>query len=128
MNVESGTPILMGESGATVVRVRSAGGNCWIEKSGPGSEISAEAAVLSWCAGRLPVPGVIEHSEGLLRMAELPGRDLTEVSLDGAVRAIVEALNRIHAVPIEGLPFPGILGIPLVRSRTADASRPGETG
>lgn len=104
---ESRTPIVIGASSATVVRVESAAGYSWIEKSGPASEISAEAAVLTWCTGRLPVPQVIEHRGGVLRMTEIPGLNLTEVSLDDAVRVILEALTRIHTIPFEDCPFPG---------------------
>jgi aminoglycoside phosphotransferase len=72
----------------------------------PAPEITAEAAVLHGCAGRLPVPKVIEQRKGVLIMSDLPGVILTEVSLQDAVDAIVSALSRIHVLPVGGCPFP----------------------
>jgi aminoglycoside phosphotransferase len=89
-----------------VLRINHADGRFSIEKHGPAPEVSAEAAALNWCAGRLPVPKVIEQHEGLLVMSELPGVNLIEVSLQDAVDVIVEALSRIHALPFEGCPLP----------------------
>ena len=103
---ENSTPIRIGESGASVVRIQCADGSSRIEKRGPAPEISAEAAVLNWCAGRLPVAHVIQQLEGVLIMTELPGVNLTEVSLEHALSAIVEALSQIHAVPVGTCPFP----------------------
>lgn len=100
------SPILIGESGAAVVRVRDADGVSWIEKSGAEPGIGEEAAVLRWCAGLLPVPRVIERSEGLLRMSELPGVNLTEVSVEEAVAVLAEALGQVHSVSIADCPFP----------------------
>jgi hypothetical protein len=46
------SPIVIGKSGATVFRVTREDGVQWIEKSGAASDVSVEAAVMKWCAGR----------------------------------------------------------------------------
>ena len=81
------------------------GASARIEKRGSALEIQAEAAVLNWCALRLPVPRVMEHRQGLLIMSELPGLNLDEVSLEDAVKALVQALHLIHSLPVEDCPF-----------------------
>jgi aminoglycoside phosphotransferase len=96
---------VIGQSGAHVVRIRRADGSSRIEKTGPASELATETAVLRWCAGRLPIPQTIEEGVGLLLMTDIPGVNLTEVPLEQAVAAIVEALRLIHAIPIEACPF-----------------------
>ena len=88
-----------------MVRIQRADGFSFIEKCGPAPEISAEAAVLDWCAGRLPVPEVIQQREGVLIMSEVSGVNLTEVSLEDAVNVVVEALSRIHALPVQDCPL-----------------------
>jgi aminoglycoside phosphotransferase len=102
---EKRTPILIGASGAHVIRVHRSDGSSWIEKHGPAPEINAEVDVLNWCALSLPVARVIEQREGVLIMSELPGMNLAEVSLEHAVNVMVEALGQIHSVPIEDCPF-----------------------
>ena len=77
----------------------------WIEKSGPASDLFVEAAVLRWCAGRLPVPEVLAIEAGVLSMSALPGVNLTEAAVDHAVALTAEALDLIHSVPTEGCPF-----------------------
>ena len=52
---ETRTPILIGESGASVFRIQRSDGCFWIEKNDSALDISIEAAVINWCAGRLPV-------------------------------------------------------------------------
>src|SRR4029077_2199435 len=99
------TPILIGKSGASVVRVQSEDGLVWIEKTGRSAEIDLEAAVLEWCAGGLPVAKVLGKYAGLLAMSALPGVNLTETSVERAAQIIAEALHLIHATPIEGCPF-----------------------
>jgi aminoglycoside phosphotransferase len=37
-------------------------------------------------------------------MRELSGANLTEVSLEDAINVVSEALNRIHALPVEAVP------------------------
>ena len=98
-------PILMGASGARIVRVQRADRDSCIEKRAPASEITAEAAVLTWLADRLPVPGVIQQGEGILIMSELPGLNLTDVAPQTAVNVIGEALRRIHALPVDNCPL-----------------------
>jgi aminoglycoside phosphotransferase len=63
----------------------------WIEKSGPASDVSVEAAVIKWCAGRLPVPEVLAVEAGVLSMSALPGVTLTEAEIDCAVALTAEA-------------------------------------
>jgi aminoglycoside phosphotransferase len=77
----------------------------WIEKSGSPSDISLEAAIMTWCAGRLPVPAVRAISRDLLSMSVLPGVNLTEAAVDCAVTLTAEALHLIHSVPPSGCPF-----------------------
>ncbi len=38
-------------------------------------------------------------------MSELPGANLTEVSVENAVNVLAEALRLIHSVPVEDCPF-----------------------
>jgi aminoglycoside phosphotransferase len=106
------TPILIGESGSSVVRVRREDGLEWIEKTGSRAEIELETAVLEWCAGRLPVAKVLRPEAkvlgkgvGFLAMSALPGVNLTETSMERAAQTLAEALQRIHATPIENCPF-----------------------
>jgi len=103
--VSTRTPILVGESGAGVFRVRRADGVEWIEKSSSSRELSLEAALLDWRAAHLPVPRVLVIEPGRLAMSALPGGNLTETSMQCAVAVTVEALRLIHAVPAEGCPF-----------------------
>jgi aminoglycoside 3'-phosphotransferase II len=77
----------------------------WIEKSGAPSDISVEAAIMTWCAGRLPVAEVRTVEAGILLMSVLPGVDLTEAAPDCAVAVTAEALRVIHSVPTTGCPF-----------------------
>jgi aminoglycoside phosphotransferase len=77
----------------------------WIEKSGPASDLSVEAAVMKWCAGRLPVPEVLAVDAGVLAMSALPGVNLTEAAIDCAVNVAAEALHLIHSIPTESCPF-----------------------
>jgi aminoglycoside 3'-phosphotransferase II len=99
------TPILIGKSGATVCRVLGNDGSAWIEKCGPALELSLEAAVIEWCAGRLPVPKVLAVDGDVLSLSALPGVNLTEASRDCAVAVTAEALRRIHAIPVKDCPF-----------------------
>src|SRR5436190_10599351 len=99
------TPILIGESGASVVRVRQNDGLEWIEKTGSSSEIDLETVVLEWCAGRLPVAKVLGKDAGTLRMSVLPGVNLCEVSVEWAARLLADALALVHAIPITECPF-----------------------
>jgi aminoglycoside 3'-phosphotransferase II len=99
------SPIVIGLSGATVFRVTREDGVQWIEKSGTASDISVEAAVMKWCAGRLPVPEVLAVEDGVLSMSALPGVTLIDAEIDCAVALIAEALRLIHAMPTEDCPF-----------------------
>ena len=99
------SPIVIGKSGATVFRVTDQDGMQWIEKSDPSSDLSVEAAVIRWCAGRLPVPEVLAVEDGVLAMSALPGVNLTEAAMECAVALTAEALHLIHSVPTEGCPF-----------------------
>jgi len=92
-------------SGATVFRVTREDGAQWIEKSGPAADIAVEAAVMTWCAGRLPVPEVLAVEAGVLTMSALPGVDLTEAAIDRAVALTAQALHLIHSVPTQDCPF-----------------------
>jgi aminoglycoside phosphotransferase len=98
-------PILIGKSAATVMRVLREDGLRWIEKRGAPEDLDSEARILEWCAGRLPVPAIIERSPGSLKMSELSGHDLTEVPVEEAVDAIAEGIRLFHAVPVENCPF-----------------------
>jgi aminoglycoside 3'-phosphotransferase-2 len=99
------SPILTGKSGATVFRITDEEGGQWIEKSGPASDISVEAAVMTWCARRLPVPEVLRVEAGVLSMSVLPGVTLCEADIDCAVALVAEALDLIHSLPTDGCPF-----------------------
>jgi aminoglycoside phosphotransferase len=77
----------------------------WIEKCGVASDLSLEAAVLKWCAGRLPVPDVLGVHAGVLSMSALPGVNLTEATSSCAVALTAEALHLIHSIPTAGCPF-----------------------
>ena len=99
------SPIVIGKSGATVFLVTREDGVRWIEKSGRTSDVSVEAAVMKWYAGRLPVPAVLAVEAGLLSMSALPQVTLTEAEIDCAVALTAEALHLIHSMPTEGCPF-----------------------
>src|SRR5437879_4495857 len=99
------TQILIGKSGASVVRVQREDGLEWIEKTGSSAEIELETAVLEWCGGGLPVPKGLGKDGGLLVMAALPGVNLTETSMERAAQIIAEALHLVHGMPIERCPF-----------------------
>ena len=99
------TPILLGESGAHVVRVKRTDGTSWIEKSGPATEIAQEIAVLRWCTGLLPVARVLYEGSGVLHMSDLPGVPLTDLAVELAGSLLAEALRQIHAVPAAECPF-----------------------
>ncbi len=98
-------PILLGESGAQVVRVQRVGGSSCIEKSGPASEIAREAAVLRWCTRRLPVARVLREEAGLLEMSDLFGRPLNEWPSELAGELLAEALHQLHALSFAQCPF-----------------------
>ena len=76
------TSIIVVQHGATVFRVTRDDGVQSIEKSGAASDISVEAAIMKWRAGRLPVPEVLEVEAGVLSMSALPGVTLTEAEID----------------------------------------------
>jgi aminoglycoside 3'-phosphotransferase II len=103
MNTRS--QIVVGKSGAMVVRVTREDGTRWIEKTASAADISVEAAVMTWCAGRLPVAEVLAVEAGVLSMSVLPGINLTEAPLELAVALTTEALHLIHAVSTLGCPF-----------------------
>jgi aminoglycoside phosphotransferase len=102
---ETRNPILVGESGASVTHVQRADGSSSVEKCADRAAIGMEAAIMNWCVPRLPVPRVIHHEPGFLSMTLLPGVTLDKVSPQIAVRVLVEALNRIHSIPVEECPF-----------------------
>ena len=102
---EMRTPILLGGSGAQVVRVQWVDGSSCIEKFGPASEIAREAAVMRWCSDSLPVAHVLEERVGFLRMTHLSGVPLNAVALELASTTLSNALHRIHAAPSDGCPF-----------------------
>jgi aminoglycoside phosphotransferase len=98
-------PILTGQSTAKVVRVLQEDGLRWIEKHGVRREIDNEARILDWCAGRLPVPKVLESRAGMLKMSEIPGKNLTELPVEDAIEIIVCAIRLVHSVSIKDCPF-----------------------
>jgi aminoglycoside 3'-phosphotransferase II len=126
--LESRSPIVIGKSGASVFRVTREDGLEWIEKSGPASDLNVEAAILRWCAGRLPVPEVLGFKASVLSMSAQPGVNLTEVPIDNAVAVMAEALHVIHAVSTDGCPFQADWATrlhqaePRVRGRLVDES------
>ena len=99
------TPILLGESGASVFRVTQENAASWIEKSGPPAEIALEAEVLRWCEARLPVARIFHEQPGVLCISDLPGRPLSDLPLQVACSVLADALSRIHAIPIANCPF-----------------------
>jgi aminoglycoside 3'-phosphotransferase-2 len=100
------SPIVNRRSGATAVRVTREDGVRRIEKSGIAADISLEAAIVKWCAGRLPVAEVLAVEAGVLSMSVLPGVTLTEAPWALAVALTAQALHLIHSVPTLGCPFP----------------------
>jgi hypothetical protein len=76
--METRSPIVIEKSGATVVRVSRDDGTQWIQKSARATEVSVEAAVMAWCAGRLPVADLIAIEGDVLSMSMLPDINLTE--------------------------------------------------
>lgn len=68
-------------------------------------EIEHETQILGWCAGRLPVPTVLEKRNGILKMSELPGETLMELEMERAVEIMARGIGLVHAVPIDDCPF-----------------------
>lgn len=98
-------PILLGESGASVVRCTPSAGSPWIEKSGQRVDIAREAEALRWCEEYLPVARLLDHRPGMLILSELPGSPLSESPADICSAVLASALAEIHAVPIGGCPL-----------------------
>src|SRR5690242_16026978 len=94
-----------GKSAAKVVRLLREDGLHWIEKHSLAEEVENEAQILDWCAGRLPVPEVIERRAGILKMSDLPGTDLTGLPMEQAVEIIAGAIELVHSLSIEDCPF-----------------------
>jgi aminoglycoside phosphotransferase len=100
-----------GASG-TALRV-SAGGATYWAKGGPSAD--AEHERLRWLAGRLPVPEVVAHRDGLLLLADVGAPSLATAPADvGAVHG--GALRALHALPVADCPFDGGLDAVLARA------------
>jgi aminoglycoside 3'-phosphotransferase-2 len=97
------TQITVGKSAAEVFRVKDE----WIEKFASPEELGLEVRALQWCAASLlPVPRVVDLTEGCLKMSLIPGVDLSEVSSASVAAAVLlEALRMIHSVPWEECPL-----------------------
>lgn len=87
------------------MRVLHEDGLHWIEKHGVEEDLDNEARILEWCAGRLPVPTILEKRPGILKMSELPGKNLTEVPMEQAVEIIARGIGLVHTASIEDCPF-----------------------
>lgn len=105
MNTERRTPIQIGRSRASVLRIQRADGVEWIEKSGPVAEIEQEACALRWCAERLPVPRILAASSGGLRMSVVAGVTLEQLRMVDAAKVLVQALGLMHSLPAVDCPL-----------------------
>jgi aminoglycoside phosphotransferase len=104
-----------GRLGTRIQHLQLPGGQRVYLKTAPHGgpeDLSIEHDRLRWLHGRLPVPEVLAfHMDGeddLLLLSELPGTPAHR--LDASLRAmalqvVVEALRRIHAVPVSDCPF-----------------------
>ena len=119
----SAQPVTTGESGARVLRYARAGAPALFLKTvaaPDGGPLGDEAARLRWMAARgVPVPAVRHYalSEGweYLLLDEVPGTDASAVVSGLAtagprraapvVRALADALRRLHATPAADCPF-----------------------
>ena len=91
------SPIVIGQSGAAVVRVTGDDGVEWIEKTAS-PDHAQEVVALRWCAGRLPVPVILAADDRVLKMTLLPGVDLTRTPMEVAAEVMADGLRRIHAL------------------------------
>jgi len=104
-------PVLVGFSGATVVRL-SRGGSFYYYKHD--EFVDAEADRMEWLAGTgFPCPRVVDRGNNWVLTAELPGRDASQdwpaADRPAVLTAIATGLRELHALseaPFES-PFPG---------------------
>lgn len=108
------SPVLIGESGASVLRLSARDGIFYLKTSQAtdGDGLEREAARLRWLAGRLPVPQVIsfvqERERDYLLLTSVPGVNAVEVGREHAeslAEGLAQALRMLHAQPIDGCPF-----------------------
>lgn len=134
----SAQPVTIGESGACVLRYARAGAPALFLKTVAAHDrapLGDEAARLRWMAARgVPVPAVRHYalSEGweYLLLDEVPGTDASAVASGLAtagarraaplVRALADALRRLHATPAADCPFrhPASARVAEARERT----------
>ncbi|WP_344156691.1 phosphotransferase [Kribbella yunnanensis] len=109
-------PVLLGMSGATVVRLVRRGERLYY-KTGEGplaAAISDEADRMEWLASvGFPCPQVVDRGNNWLLTAELPGRDASqpwpEADRPAVIAALAEGLRQLDALsgcPFDS-PFPG---------------------
>jgi aminoglycoside phosphotransferase len=84
-----------------------------IDRNNPRRELPTEKAVLSWLAGKLPVPEVLFFGEDdctdYLLMSAIPGFNAVDIRGaipdTGLVRLLARGLQIVHSVPVENCPF-----------------------
>lgn len=107
---------LVGGSGASVYRLESDSGRDLYLKQGRGpfaADVTDEMARLAWLAGKIPVPGIVHYradaDAAMLLTSALPGRTAYQLLWDGAgleiVDALVDFMQRLHALPTKACPF-----------------------
>ncbi|ADB30383.1 aminoglycoside phosphotransferase [Kribbella flavida DSM 17836] len=105
-------PVLVGHSGATVVRLRR-GAETLYYKEDPA--VGADADRLVWLSGTgFPCPRVLDRGDGWMLTSELPGRDASQpwpaADRPHVLAAIAAGLRELHALPPDcpfRSPFPG---------------------
>lgn len=118
--------VTLGESGATVYRLRSGGETRYlkVEPRRLRPELPGEAERLRWLRGRLPVPALLytgaDEGHSYQLSEALPGVDATDERLRAEparlVRLLAESLLLIHRQPIAGCPFDQRLDAELARA------------
>ena len=127
-------PVLTGQSGAAVYRVRHDDADLFLKIGhGPAAGLVAdEAARLVWLAGRLPTPRVVattvEPDAFWLLTSALPGVGAGDAIKADRRRATTVAqalatfLRRIHALPVDECPYDSSLAawMPVARQLVTD--------
>lgn len=120
----------LGWSDAHVFRLVKPEGTVWYLKTAvgyPAVELQAEAEVMDWLDGKLPVPRRLFFErvgeQVFLLMTAVPGIDFTHFN-DGsdeaketAVHLLAAGLRQVHSLPITGCPFDRRLAMKMESAR-----------
>jgi aminoglycoside phosphotransferase len=120
----------LGWSEAHVFRLVKPDGTAWYLKTAVGThaaELHREADVMSWLAGKLPVPRRLLFEKAgeqvFLLMTAVPGVDLThfndksDAAKETAVRLLAQGLRQVHSLPIVDCPLDQRLAVKIETAR-----------